>query len=55
MLLAAKVLAATALDCLLDEELLFSMKNEFVEKLNGYKYKCGIPEGKAPPIPEIKK
>ena len=55
MLLAAKVLAATALDCLLDEALLFSMKNEFVEKLNGYKYKCGIPEGKAPPIPEIKK
>lgn len=55
MLLAAKVLAATALDCLLDEELLFSMKSEFIEKLNGYKYKCGIPAGQDPPVPEIKK
>ncbi|MBN2246513.1 MAG: amidohydrolase [Candidatus Aminicenantes bacterium] len=54
MLLAAKVLAVTALDCLLDEELLSSMKTEFIEKLNGYKYKCGIPEGQDPPIPEIK-
>ena len=55
MLLAAKVLAATALDCLLDEDLLISMKSEFIEKLNGYKYKCGIPEGQDPPVPEIKK
>jgi len=55
MLLAAKVLASTALDCLLDNDLLINMKSEFIEKLNGYKYKCGIPEGQDPPVPEIKK
>lgn len=50
MLLAAKVMATTALDLLLDESLLIEMKKEFKEKLKGYTYKSGIPPGQKPPI-----
>lgn len=50
MLLAAKVMAAMAVDLLLDEEILINMKKEFKEKLKGYTYKSGIPPGQKPPI-----
>lgn len=50
MFLAAKVMAATAIDILLDEKILLEMKKEFREELKGYIYKCGIPPNKKPPI-----
>lgn len=50
MLLAAKVMAATIIDLLLDEEILIKMKKEFKEKLKGYTYKSGIPPDQKPPI-----
>lgn len=49
MLLAAKVMATTGIDFLLDEEVLIEMKKEFKEKLKGYKYKSGIPPDQKPP------
>ena len=54
MLLAAKVMATTALDLFLDQEILIEMKKEFKDKLKGYTYKSGIPPDKKPPI-RIKK
>ncbi len=50
LLLAAKVMATTGIDFLLDEEVLTEMKKEFKEKLKGYKYKSGIPPGQKPPL-----
>lgn len=50
MLLAAKVMATTAIDLLLDQNLLANMKKEFKQKLNGYTYKSGIHPDKKPPI-----
>jgi aminobenzoyl-glutamate utilization protein B len=50
MLLAAKVMATTALDLFLDEETLIKMKKEFKDKLKGYTYKSGIPPGQKPPL-----
>lgn len=50
MLLAAKVMATTGIDFLLDEEVLIEMKKEYKEKLKGYKYKSGIPPDQKPPI-----
>jgi aminobenzoyl-glutamate utilization protein B len=54
MFLAAKVLAATALDFIRGPEVLKEMKKEFIEKLNGYTYKSGISPDQKPPI-RIKK
>ena len=54
MLLAAKVMATTALDLFLDQNILIEMKKEFKDKLKGYTYKSGIPPDKKPPI-RIKK
>lgn len=50
MFLAAKVMATTALDLFLDQEILIEMKKEFKDKLNGYIYKSGIPSDRKPPI-----
>ncbi len=50
MLLAAKIMAATTIDFILDESLLTEMKKEFKEKLKGYRYKSGIPPGQKPPL-----
>ena len=50
MLLAAKVMAMTALDFLLEKELLIEMREEFDNKRNGYIYKSGIPAGQKIPI-----
>jgi aminobenzoyl-glutamate utilization protein B len=50
MLLAAKVMATTALDLFLDKEILIKMKKEFRDKLKGYTYKSGIPAGQKPPL-----
>ena len=50
MFLAAKVMAATALDLFLDKEILIKMKKEFKDKLKGYTYKSGIPQGQKPPL-----
>jgi aminobenzoyl-glutamate utilization protein B len=54
MFLAAKVLAATALDLFRSPDLLKEMKKEFDEKRNGYTYKSGIPPDQKPPV-RIKK
>ena len=50
MFLAAKVMATTALDLFLDQEILIEMKKEFKDKLKGYIYKSGIPPDRKPPI-----
>ncbi|MFP4082784.1 MAG: amidohydrolase [Candidatus Aminicenantes bacterium] len=50
MLLAAKVMAATAVDLMLHENILMKMRKEFKEKLGGYTYKSGIPEDQKPPV-----
>jgi aminobenzoyl-glutamate utilization protein B len=54
MFLAAKVLAATALDLFRSPDLLKEMQKEFVQKLNGYTYKSGISPDQKPPV-RIKK
>lgn len=56
MFLAAKVMAATALDFLQDKELLVQMHREFKAKLGNYTYKTGLMPGqKVPERKEIKK
>ncbi|MFB0564349.1 MAG: amidohydrolase [Candidatus Aminicenantaceae bacterium] len=50
MILAAKVMAATAVDLFLDENILLEMKNEFKNKLKGYTYRSGIPSDQKPPV-----
>lgn len=50
MILAAKVMATTALDLLFDKDLLIEMRKEFDEKRNGYIYKSGIPADRKNPI-----
>lgn len=55
MILAAKVLAMTGLDFLLDPAALDETKKEFKEKIKDYTYKSGIPPDQKPPIPVEKK
>jgi aminobenzoyl-glutamate utilization protein B len=55
MILAAKVLAMTGLDFLLDPVTLDEIKKEFKEKTKDYTYKSGIPPDQKPPIPVEKK
>jgi len=50
LILAAKVMAATAFDLLFDQEALEAINKEFKEKKNGYVYKSGIPPGQNPPL-----
>lgn len=50
MLLAAKAMAATGLDLLLDPRILIEMKEEFKENLKGYEYKSRIPPDQKPPL-----
>ncbi len=50
MFLAAKVLAATAVDLYEAPNILAEMKKEFDISRNGYVYICGIPKDKKPPI-----
>ena len=50
MLHAAKVLALTSLDFLMDEKLRQAAHKEFEEKLDGYVYTSGIPRDKKPPV-----
>jgi len=50
MLLATKVMAATALDFLLEKEMLQKMQKEFKEKLGDYIYKSGLQPGQKPPV-----
>ena len=50
MLLAAKVMTATALDLFRSPEYLKEMKKEFDEKRKGYTYKSGISPDQKPPI-----
>jgi aminobenzoyl-glutamate utilization protein B len=51
MLLATKVMAATALDFLLEKEMLQKMQKEFKEKLGDYTYKSGLQPGQKPSAP----
>jgi len=50
MLLATKVMAATALDFLLEKEMLQKMQKEFKEKLGDYIYQSGLQPGQKPPV-----
>ncbi len=49
MVLAAKVLATTAVDLYKDPNILVEMKKEFNTSLNGYVYTSGIPKDRKPP------
>ena len=49
MFLAAKVLAATAVDLFKDPKIIAEMKKEFDTSRNGYVYTSGIPKDKKPP------
>jgi aminobenzoyl-glutamate utilization protein B len=55
MIMAAKVMAITGLDFLLDPVALDEIKKEFKEKTKDYTYKSGIPPDQKPPIPVEKK
>jgi aminobenzoyl-glutamate utilization protein B len=48
---AAKVLAASGIDILLDRNIIDRAKNEFAEKTKGFTYKNAIPDGQEPPVP----
>jgi aminobenzoyl-glutamate utilization protein B len=50
MILAAKVLATTGLEILLDPAALEEIKKEFKEKIKDYTYKSGIPPDRKPPL-----
>jgi len=50
MILAAKVMATTALDLFLNQNYLDAMKKEFKEKTKDYTYKSGIPPDQKPPV-----
>jgi aminobenzoyl-glutamate utilization protein B len=50
LLLAAKVMATTALDLFLEKNILTAMRKEFDEKLNGSVYESGLKPGQKPPI-----
>ncbi|TKJ32959.1 peptidase M20 [bacterium (candidate division B38) B3_B38] len=53
MLVAAKTLAATAVDLIYDGELLKQMREEWKEKTQGFTYKSPLPEGrKSPSLPK---
>lgn len=53
MLLAAKTIAATALELFAKPELLAAAKSELAERLGGKSYECPIPEGVNPPLSEL--
>jgi aminobenzoyl-glutamate utilization protein B len=55
MILAAKVMATTGLDLLLNPKALAEVKKEFKEKLKDYTYKSGIPPDQKPPLRTKKK
>jgi aminobenzoyl-glutamate utilization protein B len=50
MILAAKVMATTGLELLLDPKTLAEVKKEFKEKIKDYTYKSGIPPDVKPPL-----
>jgi aminobenzoyl-glutamate utilization protein B len=50
MMLAAKVMATTGLELLLDPKTLAEVKEEFKEKIKDYTYKSGIAPDQKPPI-----
>jgi aminobenzoyl-glutamate utilization protein B len=50
MILAAKVMATTGLELLLDPKTLAEIKKEFKEKIKDYTYKSGIPPDVKPPL-----
>ncbi|MBN1224839.1 MAG: amidohydrolase [Candidatus Aminicenantes bacterium] len=55
MILAAEVMATTALDLFLDQKALAEIQKEFKEKKKDYVYKSGIPAGQKPPLRPKKK
>jgi len=50
MVLAAKILAATAQDLFLDEELRQSARADFEKRMAGGRYESKIPQGQKPPL-----
>jgi aminobenzoyl-glutamate utilization protein B len=53
MLLAAKAIAATALDLYTRPELLERAGRELLRRREGKPYACPIPDGINPPIPKL--
>lgn len=54
LLLAAKVMAATAVDLFLEEDIRVAMHKEFEEKLDGAVYESGLKPGQKPPARDKK-
>jgi aminobenzoyl-glutamate utilization protein B len=52
MITAAKVIAASGIDLLMNTDIIEEAQKEFAEKTEGNPYKSVIPEGQKPPLPE---
>ncbi len=50
MLTSAKILAASAIDLLLNPQLIRDAQKEFIEKTKDFVYKCAIPKDQKPPL-----
>ncbi len=54
MVTAAKVLAASSLEVMLDKKALAAARSDFKKDTDGFVYKSAVPDGQKPPIPERK-
>jgi aminobenzoyl-glutamate utilization protein B len=52
MLVAAKTLALSGIDCLLDTKIVERAQAEFKEKTKDFTFRSAVPAGQAPPLPE---
>jgi len=52
MLVAAKILAASAIEAMMDTKIVEKAQAEFKEKTKGLTYQSAVPVGRKPPIPE---
>ena len=51
MLIAAKTLATSGVELLMDKKLIEKARAEFAEKTKDFTYKSAIPEDQKPPLP----
>ncbi|MFC1561327.1 peptidase dimerization domain-containing protein, partial [Candidatus Latescibacterota bacterium] len=51
MLTAAKILAASGIEVLMDKSIVQKVREEFDEKTEGFTYKSSVPDNQKPPIP----
>jgi len=49
---AAKVLAASSIEVLMDKDIVEKARKEFNKKTDGFIYKSAVPDGQKPPVPQ---